>query len=902
MEGFILVIVLTIAAIVWYSTRNDPHDQIILEQLRNQVLCFNDNLEKAKSCYIRHSQMRDLHEKFSDLYKQIRNTKRCRKMEFAIQFMETYSAMAERVKDWNSNFVEKELKALEQYFSDVDRKSLDIQQRRAVVVDEDSNLVLAGAGSGKTLTISAKVKYLVEMRGIDPEDILLLSFTKKAAEEMQTRIVGRLDISARASTFHKLGLDIISHVSKFRPDVFDDMPRLLNEYFEKTVEANAERAKQLVTFFGVYFNVPQDPETFEKLGEMYEERRHLDLTSLKARCDERIVELRGDKLSIKGEHLKSLEEVIIANYLFLHGVAYTYEKEYPFTPPDPFHKRYRPDFYLDDYDLYLEHFGITKDNKVPWLSEIEEKKYLESIQWKRSLHQSNETTLLETYSYYNKEGTLLKRLDELLKSKGVKYVEADFEQVYKIVFRDRKDRFLSEFKTLVETFIGLFKSRGFSDDDFGRLFAQAQKGTNPFMRERAALFLSIVQPIYRFYQDTLKQKGQIDFNDMINQATDCVTSGKYKSRFKYILIDEYQDISYSRFMLVKALRDQNNAQIMAVGDDWQSIFRFAGSDISLFTRFEQNLGASEVLKIERTYRNSQELISLAGSFIKKNPAQLGKDLVASQSIGNPVMIMGYTKDQESALDMSIKSIVSHHGSDAEIMILGRHNFDIEFLNGSTNYSVIQTPVSVFVESKLFPAAKITFSTVHKAKGREADNIIVINMENRLLGFPNQKTDDPILALVLTNPDNFPYSEERRLFYVALTRTKNRVYLLVPDRTRSVFITELIEHLKVNWTNATGEASIQSYPKCPRCQTGHLVIRESESRQFLGCSNYPQCDKSIKQIEILTDTIICSKCGGYMVKHSGTYGQFYGCLNYPLCGNKINIVSNLNDRGKLRTFY
>lgn len=183
---------------------------------------------------------------------------------------------------------------------------------------------------------------------------------------------------------------------------------------------------------------------------------------------------------------------------------------------------------------------------------------------------------------------------------------------------------------------------------------------------------------------------------------------------------------------------------------------------------------------------------------------------------------------------------------------------------------------------------------------EAENVIVINLENRLVGFPNKISDDPVLSLVLTDLDTFSYAEERRLFYVALTRTKNITYIVAPEFGQSVFVDELIKKQGIKYDTLTEESSLTNNPNCPKCQKGYLILRENanDKTKFLGCTNYPLCDNTFKQIELLNNYITCPNCGGYMVKRNGRYGDFYGCTNYPFCKNTIRIESHDKKEYKL----
>lgn len=878
--------------------------------LINSAKKFLGEIEKQQGKYFRYSMKKKIRIDYYGDFKLLESNPAFLKInedETLIKFQNIYKNLDQYILEWNELYVEKELKSNEDFFSDIDNKSLDSQQRRAVVVDEDNNLIIAGAGSGKTLTITGKVKYLVEKKNIKADEILLISFTKKAAEEMQERIGQKLNIGIEAMTFHKLGLGIIAQKFGHRPDVFKDLNKIIDNYLSNEIIENSRAMSQIVFFFSYYLNIPKDLEEFENLGEAHDYYRNVDFETIKSKVFRKTNELKKQRVTIQGENVRSIEEVMIANFLYLNGIKYEYEKVYPHAPNDPYRKKYRPDFYLPDYDIYIEHFGITEDYRVPWLSKIEEKKYIEGIQWKRDLHKKNSTKLLETYSYFNKDGVLLSKLENILKSNGVVFKEVDYEHIYQCLLIDYNGNYFKEFKKLIQTFIELFKSKGNSLYTFNQLFLDIIGIENEFIRKRTELFLSIVKPIYEKYQQYLKDTEQIDFNDMINLATEIVKEGEHDLNLKYIIIDEYQDTSISRFNLIKEIKNQTNAKVLCVGDDWQSIFRFAGSDIDLFTSFDKYFGYTELLKIEKTFRNSEELIDIAGRFIMENPKQIKKNLQSDKHHSNPVRIITYNEAKDSksrilSIEKAIDEIVYLNGEDTEIMVLGRNNFDInvfteykeddnnENSKGESQYLVKKVEGETIIQYKKYPKLKMYFLTVHRSKGLEAENVIVINLENKLVGFPNKISDDPVLSLVLTDLDTFSYAEERRLFYVALTRTKNTTYLIAPEIGHSVFVDELITKQEIRCESLTEENPQTDNPKCPKCKKGYLILRENtkNNEKFLGCSNYPLCDNTFKQIELLDNYITCPSCYGYMVKRNGKYGEFYGCTNYPYCKSTLNI--------------
>ena len=902
----ILLILISYIGLINYIKLNKLiKDPVVKEQIKN-INEFLQKVEESKKEYFTHSLIDSLLKEYKNAYHLFKKKPYSKiKNESIFKFLDIFSNLPQLVKEWNSQYVEKELLNSRYILDNIDGKSLDEQQRRAVVVDEDNNLVLAGAGSGKTLTISGKVKYLVDSKNIKPEEILLISFTRKAAEEMNERISKKLGLSVESKTFHKLGLDIIKKKRKKSPDISDNLDNIIDKYFKETIYKDKSNFKSLITFYSCYINIPKDIEKFNNLGEYYKQCKSLDLTTIKDKYEMNKMEeqkLKLERKTINREQVKSIEEVMIANYLYLNGVKYIYEYKYPYDIDDNYRKNYRPDFYLPEYDIYIEHFGINRDGANSLLTEIEQQKYIDGMEWKRELHKKHKTTLVETYSYYNSEGMLLNKLESKLTKLGVKFKEVDCEDIYYTIIDNQEDKYFKEFRKLISTFIGLFKSRGYTLSNFEEISIDVNKMKNSFLRERNLLFIDIVKPIYLEYQQFLNLNSEIDFNDMIIEATEIVRNKEIKFKYKYIIIDEYQDISKSRFDLIKEIKKQTNAKLICVGDDWQSIYRFAGSDIDLFTNFEECVGYYELLKIEKTYRNSQQLIDIAGKFVMKNKKQLVKNLKSDKNTDIPIKMISYNDDICKAIEKAIQEIVKKFGESAQITILGRNNFDIKVLNSNSIYKVKTDGNDTLIKHKKYQNLKINYLTAHKSKGLEADNVIIINLENKIIGFPNQMVDDPVLDLVLTKGDGFEFAEERRLFYVALTRTKNTSYLIVPEKNSSVFCDELKKDFSINYEVLTSENTIES-PKCPKCIEGRLVRRiDKYKNEFVGCDNYPMCDFTYKSVEIFNRQVTCNKCGSYMIKRKAKGRYFWGCVNYPYCRNTKEYSKNTEDEAEVETAF
>ena len=335
-------------------------------------------------------------------------------------------------------------------------------------------------------------------------------------------------------------------------------------------------------------------------------------------------------------------------------------------------------------------------------------------------------------------------------------------------------------KKLVNTFIHQFKNKNLQLSKFDNYLNKLKNN-----KEKYEL-VKIIKKIYIEYNDYLIKKELIDFDDMINMALKLVDNNSFVKKYKYVLVDEYQDTSLIKFELLKKILEISNSKLIAVGDDWQSIYRFTGCELKIFLDFKKNLPYSNIISINNTYRNSQELINIASSFIMKNPYQLSKNIKSSKKLDNPINVILYEKFN-NALIYTIDKIIEKF-KDKEILILGRNNNDIKLINNKI--------FKIDGDNIIYKDIKIKYMTAHKSKGLESDNVIIINLENKIDGFPSKIINHEILSLVSKDKEDFIFDEERRLFYVALTRTKNFVYLLAPIRQPSLFVLELIKNKNV----------------------------------------------------------------------------------------------------------
>lgn len=718
--------------------------------------------------------------------------------------------LANKIDEHNEKYLNNRRKLFKELCGKVEGRELDEEQIDAIIREDRNQLVIAGAGCGKTTTIVGKVKFLVKTLKVKPEDILLLSFTKKSAKDMKERVEQEIGTNMECYTFHKLGLEITKQELS-DPKIYDgNMQGFIKEQIKKLIQ-NEDYLNILIYFLTENIHLIKDEFTI-KSEEEY--KKYIEI---------------NPPTTIKGEIVKSYGEMEIANYLFSNSINYEYEAKYKYDTDTSEYGEYHPDFYLPDYDIYIEYFGIDRNGNVPSYytsrhGKTPKEEYNDGIKWKKELHANNNTTLIDLYYYENKEGELKTILENKLSEIGVKLNPLTTNDIFRYI--ENKNRGLIDgIASSFETIINLIKSNDYKFDNLREM----AKATDFY--DNIAVTLDLIEPIYDEYDIYLTENKMIDFNDMINLATSIISSGNYVNKYKYVIVDEFQDISNSRYQLLKALRDSSNYKLYCVGDDFQSIYRFSGSDIGIFTNFKNYFGPVHVSKIERTHRFSDTLSKISGKFIMQNTNQIKKNLYGYKDNVFPISeIVAYNSKYALTFLEEKLNLLEKNSS---VLFLGRYNFDVDLLkeNENFNYAYDRENNTYRVVYKKRQDLNIEFMSVHKSKGLQSDYVVILNNRKRGMGFPSRMLELPIMQLLLDNSDDYPYSEERRLFYVALTRARKKVFLLVEKNNKSVFINELESDYK--------RKLIKIRYECPICGED-LVIIDGKYGNFLGCSNYPNC--------------------------------------------------------------
>ncbi|WP_448701998.1 UvrD-helicase domain-containing protein [Mucilaginibacter sp. AW1-3] len=690
-------------------------------------------------------------------------------------FINNFDNSSSLREQYNDEFVIKESEKYSAFFKNLENYPLSADQVEAIIRDEDNNLVIAGAGTGKTTTISGKVAYILEKKLALPEELLVISFTKNAVIEMYDRCMRFCQHIPAAKklevrTFNSYGFLVCRSCSPreilLAFDGDDTEAKVfLQEQFDELFINDANFHRKAVNFLAFFNRPPRDEFAFE------------------SQDDYMIHEESFKNITLDGIKVQSKEEMEIGNFFCLFGVNYEYQRHFPLNEEDrnADYGAYRPDFYLPDYEIWHEHFGIDRNGDVPkWFRkrppfETASDYYHAGINWKEQIHTKYKTRLIKTYSYENQEGKLLTNLKENLIKEGVILRERNPEELLELMKGSEQ---YTDFMDLIYTFLGLMKSNGKTPD---MILPKGDK--------RLHVFLDVFNPLFTAYERHLDRLSSIDYSDMINHAAQHFSAGKYTKPYKYILVDEFQDMSLGRYNLLKAIRLQNpGVKLYAVGDDWQSIFRFTGSDISIITQFERQFGFTSQTAVLKTYRFNSQILNTSSTFIQKNPFQLQKKLAAHHPTPGGHISFEFVKmpstnggreqyaKAKSHLVVNILKEILLLQDKVAVFLIGRYKFN--------------APIGLKAISKQFPTLTLHYYTAHAVKGMTCDYAILLDVDSGTLGFPSGIADDPLLNHLLHEGEAFENAEERRVFYVAITRARYKNYLIYNENKPSKFLLEL----------------------------------------------------------------------------------------------------------------
>ena len=773
--------------------------------------------------------------------------------------LEKLSALASgdfsNIEKRNDRFISQEAQLFDSYFSEVEEQVLTYEQRVASIIMEDRNLVIAAAGSGKTSVLVAKVGYLIKKGYALPEEILILSFNSSVAKEIEGRIDKRLIQSnlissiPRINTFHAFGLNAIKESGPpLRLAALalsaELRSREINKIFIDLIEKDSEFQADAIRFIAMYSTTgveDEAPQLAAELGITWKDLIRKPIGSV-------VISDPGRNLytTLSGDYVRSKQELQIANWLTLMGIDFKYEKTFPAIEKFPWTRDYRPDFYYPSLDVWHEHFGINIFGKAPphWTVSKDGLTYEQQAIGKRQALEAAEARWFETTSGDFETGRWEEKIHESLVAYGAKPTLIEWSKFAELFAE--KNIGNTEFLGLVGTAISHYKSNNITMED---LYAKAKKTKD---HQRNESFIRLFEKIYRRYQEHLAEREEIDFDDMLRIASQRINAAPPTGRYKAILIDEFQDMSNARAELVKSLLHQNpEASLFAVGDDWQSIYRFAGSDIRVMTQFQDIFGFTRQAQLATTFRCNQGIANLSSEFVSKNPNQIKKSVKSNNDQKNSVLrIVFHSGAIEPALVKQLEAMASWAQSrerNADVCLLGRYNF-LEPLNFTA------------LAEKFKENLNLTFSSIHRSKGMGYDFVIVLGMTAKFgSDFPSTRQDDPVLSLFMPTPDGLEFAEERRLLYVAMTRTKQACVLLTPKFYGSPFISEILKtkHQESILSLELDQDAVVEVPEpltaamqqvCSKCLRGRLLPRISQYGPFMVCERKDRGQTDCKNIQ------------------------------------------------------
>ena len=729
----------------------------------------------------------------------------------------------------NIEFINKKMSEYKEYFDNVffevgENIKIDDEQRKIILTDEDYCLINAGAGSGKSTTMAAKVKYLVDKLNINPKEIIMLSFTKKSSEDLDEKVNDLLELGIPVSTFHSLGMKFVRKFYPFPVKVVgnDEQKEIICSYI-KQLYTDKVKMRELVELFkscnksnyiarGFIENYEKF-NTFEEYFNDYKKRK-CEIESNKNGGLDKYVENRLKNINslytIKGEKVKSIGEVRIANFLYCNGIEYVYEKIFDEKVNEDI--AYQPDFTLEyqGKKIYIEYFGLsscyTPGNTI---NRNELLRYQRNRKIKENFQKGSKEDFINL-DYLTRDGYYIETLEKELGRRGIKLHKIDNKKIFDTILDSNLSAEFFKFSNLIIEFINIFKNMLVDDENYifdkiiDQIYVEDFKYKCYYLdnkkeaecRVRAIKYL---KSIYEYYQKYLIENNMVDYSDMINLSYKTIikeVKNKYpEMNYRYIIVDEYQDITFQRFLFIKRLVEYFDAKLIAVGDDWQSIYAFAGSRVELFNKFNDLfLNSKNDMYLSTTYRYGQELVNITSDFILRNDKQSKKRIKSIKRLKDPIKIYRYTNNNEYDVINNLVKELYYKNPNKNIMLLARTN---ECINKLLKSVFFIKGINDSIICKEVPKARIQILTMHRAKGLTSDQVVVFGLRENL--FPNKgKISHWIFEYFKLDTilDEIPYAEERRLFYVALTRTKNKVYLVTPSNVRneSRFVNEIEKNI------------------------------------------------------------------------------------------------------------
>lgn len=687
--------------------------------------------------------------------------------------------------------------------------ALSEKQREAVVSVEKRLLVLAGAGSGKTKTLLQKLIYLIEEKGVSPSAILAITFTKNATNEMIDRLIISADATGeyekklfdrrltRADrererfyqqkrykwidgltirTFHGF---CYSMLRNYGVNEFDNKFRIIGDEKQQEDDELSKYVAPETVFEVMHKLLIGECDDTEYLLQL--KRYILDYVIDKIhlnRSDPKYLPKNGKYFTtLDGTKVRSKSEQFIADWFYRHSIKYEYE---PLLNVKDF--SFHPDFYIPDANLYIEH--------------ISDKSF--SVKNKEEQFQKGNLLLVKTFESMTTDSALFNHtLSQIVKNR----LPSDFQKTATVNFKEEFQGYHEEVKDFVQQIIRITDMIKVENINIHSVLENARKDQH----ERVRNFYELAIPIVRKYIHYRTDKSYLDFNDLISRSASLFRNHadiatKYRSKYQYILVDEFQDVNNLQVELIRLLLS-GNTQLFCVGDDWQSIYGFRGSNVSYIVEFENHFPNAKVITLNLNYRSTQNIVGASNEVIKHNKFKVEKEIQASKISEHKIVVYAGSTQEENVrfcLD-KVRELLSDGLSGDDILFLYRR-------------SKMFAPYFFRFRNE---GVRISSKTIHAAKGLEAKVVFIIGLTEGYGGFPDIWLEDRIFQVIKKANHDLLMEEERRLFYVAITRAKDKLFLITEKGNESGFLKEIPDMFTVK-TSIPLKSVVEKVRICKKC--------------------------------------------------------------------------------------
>jgi DNA helicase-4 len=687
---------------------------------------------------------------------------------------------------------------------------LSRQQTKAIISDNRRVLVLAGAGAGKTKTLLEKIIYLIQHKNVKPQEILAITFTKNAANEMLDRLIASAEDQGdfvrtitdkhlnepekrklrrkkltehkwisrlTVRTFHSLCYSIMKN---YGVKAFDNKFKIVTDAGVKAEEMSRISApeSQYEIMHKILIKLCEDRDWL-----LHFKRYIIDYMVDRIHLENRdfIQNYPEGKYytTLKGDKVRSKSEQYIADWLYRHNIQYLYEPQVSFSDFS-----FRPDFFIPGANLYLEHIS---DRSAPM--QEKEKQFIKSGH-----------TLVCTYEHMTRDSNLFNlALTRIVKGR----LPANYTAQTILSYEEEMKNHGKEVRDFLQQVIRVLDMCQADGIDLENL--KQKISTEP--HERVRLFYDCCLPMIQQYKIYCVEKSYLDFNQLIEKSITLLQTNEgikalFHRRYKYMLVDEFQDVNKIQIQFIRSILNPK-AQLFCVGDDWQSIYGFRGSDVKYIVEFSRYFVNSKIFHLSTNYRSTDPIVKASNEVIAHNKYKVEKKIKAARKSKRKIEIYAGTglEDNVEYVLQEIRELIKKGIGEEDILFLYRR---------SKMFDPYRTR---FKKEKIHINAK----TIHAAKGLESRVVFIIGMTEGYGGFPDIWMGDRIYQMIRPVKHEMLLEEERRLFYVAITRAKERLYLISEIGAESSFIHEIPEGFKVFYNKPLQTGSVQMI-HCTSCKS------------------------------------------------------------------------------------